>query len=146
LNKKRGTFRGPPPSFYKSGGYGKHEAKRTEYAYRNAPGAAPGEAGGAEGEEGYGGYGPGQTSHGYSVPHFDDVRHKQTHDSVNEFIFARRRARTRTPLREEWDGSGLIFNFVLVGGGLTLIIWSITLFGEDSQKKLENDKKKRESQ
>lgn len=136
LNKKRGTFRGPPPSFYKSGGYGKHEAKRTEYAYQNAPGAAPGAGMGAESEDGHrhGGYGPGQTSHGHSVPHFNDVRHKQMHDSVNEYIFARRRARTKTPLGEGWDGGDLIFNFMLVGGGLAFIIWSITLFGEDGQK------------
>lgn len=56
------------------------------------------------------------------------------HDSVNEYIFARRRARTKTPLGEGWDGGDLIFNFMLVGGGLAFIIWSITLFGEDGQK------------
>ncbi|TAQ91429.1 hypothetical protein B7494_g219 [Chlorociboria aeruginascens] len=50
LRKRRTQFHGPPPSFYRSGGWGTHSAKRRAAQENGAPGAeAPnmGEEGGA---------------------------------------------------------------------------------------------------
>ncbi|KAF2262273.1 DnaJ-domain-containing protein [Lojkania enalia] len=134
LNKKRGTFRGPPPSFYKAGGYGKHHAKRSEYAHENAPGAG-GEAGQEFGSSyrSHGGYGPGQTEQGRAVPHFDDVRHKRMHDNVNEHINARRekaRERASQRVREEIHRGGTLTNFFMVSGILVVIGVSMELLKE----------------
>ena len=136
LNKKRSTFRGPPPSFYKSGGYGRHGAKRAEYAHHdpNAEGSqeAPNESYGDFG----GGYGPGQQKQGHGVPHFDDRRHKETHDSINEHIYARRRRTARTVrVEEEYDRAGILMNFVMVSGVIGLIGLSAKFFGDRNEVK-----------
>jgi curved DNA-binding protein CbpA len=144
LNKKRSTFRGPPPSFYKSGGYGEHGAKRAEYAYHN-PNAegqeeAPDESYGDFG----GGFGPGQQKQGHEVPHFDDRRHKETHDSVNEHIWARRRRRNGRTVRveEEYAKGDMLLNFIMVSGVVGLIGMTAKFFGdrnEAAQKKRNED-------
>ncbi|KAF2740618.1 DnaJ-domain-containing protein [Polyplosphaeria fusca] len=138
LNKKRGTFRGPPPSFYKAGGYGQHGAKRAEYAHQQ-------HASGHEDEGSYGqsgGFGPGQTRQGKEVPHFDDVRHKSVHDHVTEHINARRRARAAEradrEIREEMERGNLLFNFTLVSSALVFIGFIGHYFGrEDWARKRE---------
>jgi curved DNA-binding protein CbpA len=140
LNKKRSTFRGPPPSFYKSGGYGKHGAKRTEHAYSNAEGKeeAPHESYGDFG----GGYGPGQQKQGYQVPHFNDKRHKETHDSVNEHIWARRR-RTQPSVKveEDYRKGDMLINFVVVSGVIGFIGMTLKIFGDRNEAK---EKKRRD--
>jgi curved DNA-binding protein CbpA len=124
LNKKRSTFRGPPPSFYASGGYGRHGAKRAEYQHYNPhsgfekPHEAPPENDG----DGFGaGFGPGQTSHGYSVPHFDDIRHKKTHETLHEHIQSRRRKRRKFEIPENFDPRTSFSSFVMIAGALTMI-------------------------
>ncbi|KAH7401612.1 hypothetical protein BKA66DRAFT_405743 [Pyrenochaeta sp. MPI-SDFR-AT-0127] len=130
LNKKRSTFRGPPPSFYKSGGYGKHGAKRAEYAHHNTQEGGQQQAG-QESYGEWGGFGPGQQKHGNEVPHFDDRRHKKTHDHVNEHIYARRRKMQRTVrLEEEYDRGGMLMNFVLVSSVIGLIGMTAKVFGD----------------
>ncbi|KAF2127233.1 DnaJ-domain-containing protein, partial [Dothidotthia symphoricarpi CBS 119687] len=116
LNKKRTTFRGPPPSFYKSGGYGQHGAKRSEYAHHDPRG---GEQAGQESYGDYGGFGPGQQRQGSEVPHFDDRRHKETHDSLNEHIYARRR-RSKLHRVEEVNRGSVVMNFLLVSGAIAI--------------------------
>ncbi|KAF2117527.1 hypothetical protein BDV96DRAFT_570368 [Lophiotrema nucula] len=143
LNKKRGTFRGPPPSFYKSGGYGNQHAKRAEYAnYQShsssADQDAQQEAEGSYGE--YGGFGPGQTKQGYEVPHFNDQKHKTMHDHVNEHISARRRQRAQQTanekIREEIQReTSSIANFIIVSGVICMIGVSGWLFGGESKSK-----------
>jgi hypothetical protein len=136
LNKKRSTFRGPPPSFYKAGGYGHHGAKRAEYAYHNAH--EGGEAGKEAGSESYGewgGFGPGQQKHGKEVPHFDDRRHKETHDNVNEHIWARRRGtRPRVRVEEEWEKGNMVVNFVMVSSVIAMIGVTAKLFGDRNEE------------
>lgn len=141
LNKKRSTFRGPPPSFYKSGGYGQHGAKRAEYAYQSAN--TQGEAG-PESYGDLGGFGPGQQKQGHEVPHFDDLRHKETHDNVYQHIRSRRRRTTRTVrVEEDYDKGGMLLNFVLVSGVIAVIGTIATVFGETDHtrtlKKREQD-------
>ncbi|KAF2184317.1 DnaJ-domain-containing protein [Zopfia rhizophila CBS 207.26] len=142
LSKKRGTFRGPPPSFYKGGGYGKHGAKRTEYAHQNTPGGS-GQDEGSYGQ--FGGFGPGQTGQGNEVPHFNDQRHKRTHDQVNEHIYARRRKRASEHIPDELDRSGMLINFLLVSGALGLIAWSAVIFTKDNGSGNQKGKENQES-
>lgn len=135
LNKKRSTFRGPPPSFYKAGGYGKHGAKRAEYAQENAQGGGQGQAG-QESYGEWGGFGPGQQKHGNDVPHFDDRRHKETHDSINEHIRARRRRMQRTfRVEEDYDRGGMLMNFVLVSSVIGLIGITAKIFGDRNESR-----------
>jgi hypothetical protein len=122
LNKKRSTFRGPPPSFYNSGGYGRHGAKRTENAYSGAKAEAQEEAPQESYGDWGGGYGPGQHKHGHEVPHFDNRRHKETHDQVNEHIHGRRKKTVRTVrVEDDYDRGGMLLNFIMVSGVIGLI-------------------------
>jgi hypothetical protein len=139
LNKKRSTFRGPPPSFYKSGGYGRHGAKRAEYAAHQHAEEKEGEGAGAESYGGFDGFGPGQTKHGSEVPHFNDRRHKETHDHINHHIHARRRRMRASEVSDEMDRGGMLVNFVLVAGVLTLIgLTAKILSDKDEEKKRRN--------
>ncbi|KAF1955494.1 DnaJ-domain-containing protein, partial [Byssothecium circinans] len=130
LNKKRTTFRGPPPSFYKSGGYGKHGAKRGEYAYHQHEGER---SAGQESYGGFEGFGPGQTGQGNEVPHFDDKRHKKTHDHVNDHIYARRRRTRASDIPDDVDRGGQLASFVLVAGTVGVIAWSAKVLGEKTE-------------
>ncbi|KAF1849861.1 DnaJ-domain-containing protein [Cucurbitaria berberidis CBS 394.84] len=132
LNKKRSTFRGPPPSFFKAGGYGQHGAKRAEYAYH---GATEGHEGNKQArQESYGewgGFGPGQQRQGHEVPHFDDRRHKEMHDNVNNHIYARRhRTQRRVHVEEEFNRGGMLANFLMVSGIIGMIGITAKLFGD----------------
>ncbi|KAF2280557.1 DnaJ-domain-containing protein, partial [Westerdykella ornata] len=123
LNKKRGTFRGPPPSFYNAGGYGRQGAKRAEYAHYNPRAGATSHEQDA-GPESYGdfggGMGPGQMGHGNRVPHFDDRRHRQTHHNIHEHIQARRR-RTRPADFGNVEVHGTLARFLMISGTLVCI-------------------------
>ncbi|EAT87315.1 hypothetical protein HBI56_169840 [Parastagonospora nodorum] len=132
LNKKRSTFRGPPPSFYKAGGYGEHGAKREQYAYSYADGKeeAPNESYGDFGS----GFGPGQQRQGRHVPHFNDRRHKETHDSVNEHIWGRRRrANPSVRVEEDYMKGDMWVNFVVVSGVIGFIGAMIKIFGDRNE-------------
>lgn len=135
LNKKRGTFRGPPPSFYNSGGYGRHGAKRAEYAHHN-PNAEGQEADPASyGEQG--GYGPGQQRQGQQVPHFDDLRHRETHEHVHEHIQSRRRRSRlyRAGEEEEYARGDMVTNFLIVSGIVVVIGASIKIFEDKDDRR-----------
>lgn len=135
LNKKRSTFRGPPPSFYKSGGYGQHGAKREQYAYHDPTGGNGGQEAANESYGDFGGgYGPGQQKQGHQVPHFDDKRHKETHDSVNNHIWARRR-RTQPGARveEDYRKGDMLVNFVVVTSVIGLIGVTVKFFGDRNE-------------
>ena len=109
LSRRRGTFRGPPPSFYRSGGWGAHGAKRSQAHEDSMSGAGGGghhdahhhghhhhhhhhqqhqSASGAHGF-GSGAAAPGQESFGSSgeMPHFDrtaKAAHTRTQGRVDE--------------------------------------------------------------
>ncbi|OIW29009.1 DnaJ-domain-containing protein [Coniochaeta ligniaria NRRL 30616] len=104
LSKRRGTFTGPPPSFYRSGGWGAYGGKRR-----------------AAHEEttGMGGMGPGQDplhSAAGAAPHFDHVGHERMHRRHEEV----RRAKRRREGEGEWGtpvvDTGLWVRFVVVTG------------------------------
>lgn len=117
LSRRRGTFRGPPPSFYRSGGWGAHGAKRSQ-AHEESTSGTGGSSSGhhhhghhhhhhhqqqqtASGAHGFGNFGgaagPGQEPFGASgdMPHFDrtaKAAHTRTQGRVDE-IRARNAAR-----------------------------------------------------
>ncbi|KAI1808977.1 DnaJ-domain-containing protein [Daldinia bambusicola] len=114
LSRRRGTFQGPPPSFFRSGGWGAHGAKRRA-AHDESTGfgsgassssphshssSDPSSSAGAN-SFGAGGMGPGQTPYGRGmedeVPHFDRASHERTGRHID-----RRRAARRAGL----DGGG----------------------------------------
>lgn len=112
LSRRRGTFRGPPPSFFRSGGWGAHGAKRGA-AHAESTGSGGGGGGDSaqrpssqENSSGYtahgaGGMGPGQEPLGRGsaageVPHFDreaKAAHTRTQAHVDEARARARRAR-----------------------------------------------------
>ena len=134
LNKKRGTFRGPPPSFYNSGGYGSHGAKRAEYAHHD-----PNPSGDEAGPDSYGeqgGYGPGQQRQGRGVPHFDNTRHQQRHEQVQEHILKGRRRSTLHRRGEEYArGGSHLTRFLIVSGIIGSIGAFVKVFEDGEDKK-----------
>lgn len=129
LNKKRGTFRGPPPSFYNSGGYGSHGAKRAEYAHHNPN--LNGDEGGSESYGEAGGYGPGQRRQGQQVPHFDNMRHKQVHEQVHEHILKGRRRSMLYRRDEEYARGGSHLSRFLIVLGIVGAIGAFVKVSED---------------
>jgi len=101
LSKRRTQFHGPPPSFYRSGGWGFHGAKRS--ANQNTAGSAGDTEGGSKGQStasppGWG-FSPGQGApkgSDYDVPHFDRDGHLRTHTQHEQ--------RMRRRMAEEGEG------------------------------------------
>lgn len=134
LSRRRTQFRGPPPSFYRSGGWGAHSAKRAAAQENGAPGSEkPDENVNANSNatSGMGGMGPGQMGwgHGDEVPHFDKEGHSRTHE-----MYERRR---RQKMDEEYGPTmqytGMLGQFLLVGAVVSLGVFVPTfLLGNDS--------------
>ncbi|KAE9963542.1 hypothetical protein BLS_009198 [Venturia inaequalis] len=133
LSRRRTQFRGPPPSFYQSGGYGRHSSKR--YAAGGDPeGTANSSTGasskaetnpgglGSEPPGGSFGYGPGQDSPPSSeyIPYWDKDSHQKTHDNLRQ-----RRERSGAAralgLDEENIGGSMALNFILVSTLIGLV-------------------------
>ena len=103
LSRRRTQFKGPPPSFYRSGGWGAQGSKR------QAPAEEPGTA--ETGEPRGGGFGPGQGQAGFNdVPHFDRERHHRTQEQQDE----RRRRRIEDESVGFTEGSSVLFQFLLI--------------------------------
>ena len=127
LSRRRTQFRGPPPSFYRNGGWGEHSEKR-QSAQDNASRAGEAakeafEAGRTRGEEPRaGGMGPGQHPFGHwsDVRHWDREGHLRTHQ----------RAESRTQRRRK-DGDiipntlppSMLAQFFFIGGIISLGIF-----------------------
>ena len=71
------------------------------------------------------------------MPHFDRQGHKRTHDSVAQHFHKRKTQREGAHFAEDLARSGgsLLFNFILVGGAVVLIIMSRNLFKNDGKRK-----------
>ncbi|KAI1735415.1 DnaJ-domain-containing protein [Xylaria scruposa] len=110
LSRRRGTFQGPPPSFYRSGGWGAQGEKRRA-AHEESTG-------------GMGGMGPGQDPFGHreDVPHFDKEGHQRTGRHSDKRREARRAATVnddgqRVAIEPERGVAGMFF---AIGGVLLL--------------------------
>lgn len=117
LSKRRTHFQGPPPSFYRSGGWGDQGAKRQAAQDE----ANPGNFTGGDGPQGptAGGMGYGQQPFGPStdVPHFDREGHFRTH-SNHEQRRRTRRMQKEVPVVD--TGRGMFGNFIFISSILTL--------------------------
>ena len=117
LSKRRTQFRGPPPSFYRSGGWGAQGTKRRS----QAEGATQGS------ETMSGGFSPGQAQTGWDndVPHFDREGHRRTQDQQER----RRILRRRTGEDDMgYGGASMLIQFLLVGGVVCAAFSLPTLF------------------
>jgi len=115
LSRRRGTFQGPPPSFFRSGGWGSYGAKRRA-AHEESTGTGTSGSSGTAGSAGKGegkafdsaggpastgGMGPGQNPYraqadrDNEVPHFDRVAHERTQRRHDERREQRMRASRR---------------------------------------------------
>jgi len=113
LSRRRGTFTGPPPSFYRSGGWGSQDAKR-----RAAHDDSTGGAGGSR----MGGMGPGQDPYGHKedVPHFDRESHERTQQRGDERRARRRRAGGGEPFPD--TERGVAEGFFVISGVLVAAV------------------------
>ncbi|KAK3328347.1 DnaJ domain-containing protein [Cercophora scortea] len=132
LSRRRGTFTGPPPSFFRSGGWGAHSSKRREAHDESTGGAGtrgthtpppPGEGARYHAHGRAGGMGPGQSpfggggGHRDDVPHFDHAAHERSHRE-RDARRAQRRA-DRDPFVPE---TGMWGGFALITGVLTVAL------------------------
>jgi curved DNA-binding protein CbpA len=121
LSRRRTQFRGPPPSFYRSGGWGQQSEKRSEAASRasHIHEAAQG------GPAGPAGTGPGGFTSGFDndVRHFDQAGHHRTHSEIERTRHKARRKRrvNAAELESEYGGGSVLFNFVMISGILGVI-------------------------
>jgi hypothetical protein len=108
LSRRRGTFTGPPPSFFRSGGWGNHSAKRK---------AAHEETTGTGGDTGGMGPGADPLHRTGRTPGFDSERHEAQHRRVQEHMARRRGA--EIPLVD----TGLLFRFMVVAGIISAVAY-----------------------
>ncbi|KAH9223566.1 hypothetical protein DL95DRAFT_379558 [Leptodontidium sp. 2 PMI_412] len=130
LSRRRTQFQGPPPSFYRSGGWGTHSAKRkaAQDSHAESPAA---------------GMGPGQKPWGHDevndVPHFDREGHYRTQENHSRRWQRRRRMEDRQVPAGEVPRS-MLANFLFVGGILSLGIFVPSLLFEKMTRRGKNDK------
>ena len=117
LSRRRTQFKGPPPSFYRSGGWGAQGSKRQAQA------EASGSAG--NGEPRAAGFGPGQGQTGFNdVPHFDQEGHHRTQEQQDQ----RRRRRMEEESAGFAQGGSVLFQFFLITAVVTFAFSIPTLF------------------
>jgi hypothetical protein len=123
LSRRRTQFRGPPPSFYRSGGWGDHSEKRSEHANKSShTNETSGDS--ASGPAGPG-MGPGGFAMGYDgdVPHFDNRSHTHTHSEIeNRHRTRRKRASQYESAEMAGNGSSVLFNFLVLTGVLGVAV------------------------
>lgn len=145
LSRRRGTFRGPPPSFYRAGGWGAHGAKRSA-AHDESAGAGSGASSDEARERAYqqyhdqqqqqqsysewyqsagntGGMGPGQAPFGGAgpeMPHFDRAA-QQAHTRTQAHVDARRAAAWRARRAAEGPFAAASSDFSEAGGFFVIL-------------------------
>ncbi|KAL6906909.1 putative alpha-mannosidase 1a [Trichoderma evansii] len=133
LSRRRGTFRGPPPSFYRSGGWGAHAEKRHQAHEESTGGAGSGSASSsAETDRAnpwntsafhqthhYGGMGPGSDPFHHRdehVPHFDKAGHTRTHERQEHRRWQRQKRAVGDDDIEFEPQTSLAGHFLIVAG------------------------------
>lgn len=120
LSKRRGTFKGPPPSFYAHGGYGSR-GRRAAAAGGSYSGGSAGAAGSAAGD----GKEDDPTSFidRNAVPHFNARGHYRT-QTAEDARRQQRRSRVDADINEQFIGSRgdfavrfIAVSSILVGAG-----------------------------
>ena len=126
LSRRRTQFKGPPPSFYRSGGWGTQGNKRKAQAEESGS-TGTGEVRG-------GGFGPGQGQAGFNdVPHFDREGHYRTQKQQDQ----RRRRRREGEGIGFVRGGGVLSQFLMISALVTFAFSIPTLFdrSRDGRKK-----------
>ena len=136
LSRRRTQFRGPPPSFYRGGGWGAHGQKRQARVDETAQAHARAAAGSTAG-----GMGPGQGQAGFSndVPHFDQEGHLRTQEQQEQ----RRQRRLREESVGYEDGGSMIIKFLLISGIVTLACSPFVVFGGPQLTMSQNARKEK---
>ncbi|KAL4809058.1 DnaJ domain-containing protein [Aspergillus unguis] len=101
LSKRRGVFRGPPPSFYAHGGYGgrnRRAAGSGGGAYSGAAGSAGSEAGAGKEDD------PTSFIDRNTVPHFNARGHYRT-QTAEDARRQERHSRTKADINDQYIGS-----------------------------------------
>lgn len=140
LSKRRTQFKGPPPSFYRSGGWGAHSEKRSQYA-SSGPEATYDHPSSAAGT------GPGGFAQGadHDVPHFDQQEHFTRHENLERTRHqARKTVKRSATSTDDTGGTSPLGGFVLVSTILAGIYGiSVIVAGGDpragGKKKKEGD-------
>lgn len=134
LSRRRATYQGPPPSFYRSGGWGAHGAKRRA-AHEESTGTgshssstAGSSSSSSSAESKYGGMGPGQDpfyhthSHHHSFHHFDREAHTRTHRREDER--RSRRSTAKAAAKGAMGEADNIFDDIRRGSGASFLLVS----------------------
>ncbi|KAL4878573.1 DnaJ domain-containing protein [Aspergillus karnatakaensis] len=126
LSKRRGTFRGPPPSFYAHGGYGNRKGSRDGFAGAGAGfagGAGAGAAGGA-GSRSAKDDDPTSFIDRNPVSHFNARGHYRTQTAEDARRQDRKSRETRVDINEQFIGNrgDFIFRFIVVSGMLAGVV------------------------
>ncbi|KAL8938850.1 MAG: hypothetical protein Q9211_003016 [Gyalolechia sp. 1 TL-2023] len=137
LSKRRTQFRGPPPSFYRNGGWGQHRVKRQQPA--DATASAHADAASRSGSAGAtrGGFGPAGSPEGfdYDVPHFDRDGHMRRQEQQDH----RRGRRVGEETVDYSNGGSMLLNFLIVSGILAVTVFIPTVFVRRRQSHRKND-------
>ena len=129
LSQRRTQFKGPPPSFYRNGGWGPHGSKRQA----QAEGLGSASTGKPRGE----GFRQGQGHAAFNdVLHFDQGGHHRTQEMQDE----RRRRRMEDESVGFADGGSVIFQFFLIAAVMTLALSIPKMIdkGKDRHRKEDN--------
>ncbi|KAI9710213.1 MAG: hypothetical protein M1812_007485 [Candelaria pacifica] len=127
LSRRRTQFRGPPPSFYRSGGYGPQGGRRQAHPGASSSASA---ASGSDTER-HAGSAEAQAAWDNDVPHFDREGHFRTQEQQDE----RRRRRMSEGTTISEGGGSVLINFLFVGGIVSLAIFIPTLFERKATRK-----------
>ena len=126
LSRRRTQFKGPPPSFYRSGGWGAQGSKRQAQAEGSGSSGAS--------QPRAGGFRPGQGQAGFNdVPHFDQEGHHRTQEQQDQ----RRRKRMEEESVGFAEGGSVLVQFFLVTAVVTVAFSVPPLFdrSRDGRKK-----------
>ncbi|OBT61411.1 hypothetical protein VE03_09505 [Pseudogymnoascus sp. 23342-1-I1] len=146
LSRRRATFRGAPPSFYRSGGWGEHSAKR-----RAAQEGSSGTTGGEARPKTEGGMGWGQSAAwgaGEEARHFDRESHLRTFRNFERRVKGRAKGSTAGGgegggREEEVGGRGMLGDFLIVSGlifgGMAAPWWWPRLWGRGDKRKKDRE-------
>ncbi|OAF54926.2 DNAj domain protein [Pseudogymnoascus destructans] len=134
LSRRRATFRGAPASFYRSGGWGEHSAKRRA-AQENSSGTTGGEA--RPKTEGGMGWGQSAWVAAEEARHFDRGSHLRTFRNHERRM--KGRAAAAAGKGEEGRGRGMLRDFLIVSGlvfvGIAAPWWVPGLWGRGDKRK-----------
>ncbi|KAI4732355.1 DnaJ-domain-containing protein [Aureobasidium sp. EXF-12298] len=140
LSRRRTQFKGPPPSFYRSGGWGNFSQKRSEYASQESHQHEAAGSTNSSSAQDAPGTGPSGYQAGFNndVPHWDREGHFRTHDNVMKNRHKARRRSACVSTDDILGTTSMLFNFVLLSGVLTVIfgVSGILFRQRDDKKKL----------